>query len=75
MTKDIEKNRDREMIAVVVEGLVGKEYEKPTKEDKEYFINSTKYLGDRSTITTRSNDSFRMKILQANRENTLGIMV
>jgi putative DNA methylase len=42
--EEISKNRDREMIAVVYKDISGKNYDLPSKEDKENYINSTKLL-------------------------------
>lgn len=44
MSKDIAENKDREMIAVVVHGFKGKEYNLPTEEDRKSFSESSDYL-------------------------------
>jgi putative DNA methylase len=44
MTNDLAKNRDRELIAIVVQDKSGKDYELPTDEDKQAYIESVKYL-------------------------------
>jgi len=44
MTKDIAERRDKEMIIVVVRAQKGKDYERPSKEDKDIFINAKEKL-------------------------------
>jgi len=44
MTKDIAERRDKEMIIVVVKAQKGKDYEHPSKEDKDTFINAKEKL-------------------------------
>jgi putative DNA methylase len=44
MSKSISANKDREIIAVVVHGMKGKEYRLPTKDDIQSFNKASEYL-------------------------------
>ncbi len=50
ITNDITNNQDREMIAVVVHGAHAKDYEPPTEEDKQVYLESGNYLRQKWNI-------------------------
>jgi putative DNA methylase len=50
LTKDISKNKDREMIVIQIQKTTGREYVIPTEEDKKIYENAKKYYDEHKQI-------------------------
>ncbi len=50
MTNDISKNKDREMIAIQIQKIKGRDYIIPTNEDRKLYQNAVKYFRDEKDV-------------------------
>jgi len=55
LTNDIAKNKDREMIAIQIKKIKGRDYVLPSKEDKELFDDATKFFKSNEASYEREN--------------------
>ena len=70
LTTDIAKNKDKEMIIVVIQNSNGKEYHLPTDEDKRNYKDSTNYLNEK-WVYYKEQGLIPDEDIRPSRENTL----
>jgi putative DNA methylase len=71
MTKEISKNKDREMIAIQIQKNKGRDYISPTQEDKELYQDAVKYFESIRKELEKENLIPDEKILATNRRESM----